>query len=154
VPRNCSHGWATWGDRWREVDWDARDAVRLRQDKALRRRFNAAGNDRVSRLDRQLTGKIDSWSIRFGLWQTLTGRYTIYPVHNRVHNIGFDGSGVHTRKGQDVNARVLTVAHPYRLEPVSEDPAILRRVARIYGGPWHKRILRELRTWLRTRGPQ
>lgn len=152
VPRNCSQCWATWADRWKLVDWDARDAAKLIHDRALRRRFNIAGNDRFDRLRRQLAGKIDSWSIRFGLWQTLAGRHTIYPVDNRVRNIGYDGSGVHTQKGQDVNATVLSDARPYRLEHVAEDPAILRRVARIYGGPWHKRLLRDLRAWMRRRG--
>jgi len=151
IPRNCSQCWATWADRWQQVDWDAKAAANLLRDPALRRRFNAAGNDRFNRLQRQIAGKIDSWSIRFGLWQTLSGRHTIYPVLNRVRNIGYDGSGVHTRSGQDVNARAPSHAWPYRLEPVTPDPAIVRHVARIYGGPWHKRVLRELRGWLRTR---
>jgi hypothetical protein len=152
IPRNCSQCWATWTDRWAEVDWEARDADKLWRDPVLRRRFNAAGNDRADRLRRQLAGKIDSWSIRFGLWQTLSGRHTIYPVENRVRNIGYDGSGVHTRGGQDVNAKALTEARPYRLEPVTEDRAVLRQVAHIYGGPWHKRVLRELLGWLRSKG--
>lgn len=151
VPRNCSQCWATWADRWREVDWNARGAPMLWQNPVLRRRFNAAGNDRADRLRRQLAGKIDSWSIRFGLWQTLSERHTIYPVHNRVRNIGYDGSGVHTRAGQDVNATMLTAARPYHLQPVAEDPAVLRRFARIYGGPWYRRILRDLITWMRLR---
>ncbi|SEK50093.1 methyltransferase domain-containing protein [Halomonas daqiaonensis] len=150
LPRNCSHGWATWADRWRAVDWDARGAAQLLNEHALRRRFNAAGNDRLDRLRRQLEGRIDSWSIRFGLWQCLAGWHTIYPVHNRVRNIGFDDSGVHTRQGQDVNACALTAARPYRLEHVAEDPAILRRVAQIYGGPWIKRTLRGVRVKFRT----
>ncbi len=151
VPRNCSHGWATWADRWQQVDWEARDATKLARDPALRRRFNAAGNDRFGRLQRQLGGKIDSWSIRFGLWQTLAGRNTIYPILNRVHNIGFDGSGVHTRSGQDVNAQALSEARPYRLQSAAPDPAIMRHVARIYGGAWHKRVWRDFRGWLRSR---
>jgi len=151
IPRNCSHGWATWVDRWQKVDWGAEDADKLSQDSALRRRFNAAGNDRFDRLQRQLAGKIDSWSIRFGLWQTLSDRFTIYPIHNRVRNIGFDGSGVHTRRGQDVNANALIKARPYRLEPVTPNPAVIRQVARAYGGRWSKRVLRDLRGWLRAR---
>lgn len=151
LPRNCSHGWATWADRWQLVDWDARDATKLMQDPLLRRRFNVAGNDRLDRLRRQLSGKIDSWSIRFGLWQTLAGRHTIYPVQNRVRNIGFDGSGVHTQKGQDVNATVLSGERRYRLEYVTPEPAVVQHVARIYSGSWPKRVLRDLRGWLRLR---
>lgn len=149
VPRNCSHGWATWADRWREVDWGATGAARIWRDAALRRWFNAAGNDRTDRLHRQLAGAIDSWSIRFGLWQTLSGRHTIYPVRNRVRNIGFDNSGAHTRHGQDVNAQALTEAQPYRLETVTENRAILRQIARIYGGSLPKRVLRDVRGRLR-----
>ena len=152
VPRNCSHGWATWGDRWREVDWEARGAIYLWRDAGMRHRFNTAGSDRLDRLRRQLNGSIDSWSIRFGLWQSLSGRVTIYPVHNRVCNIGFDGSGVHTRIGQDINADALTEARPYRLEHVNEDPIILSIVHRVYSGQWYESAYRNLRTWLLTRG--
>jgi len=151
IPRNCSHGWATWEDRWSKVDWDARDAARVWREPVLRRRFNAAGNDRLGRLLRQQEGRIDSWSIRFGLWQTLNGQNTIYPVHNRVDNIGFDGSGVHTRKGQEVNRKVLTEPHAYRLDVISECPGVLRAVSRVYSGPWYKSVFRGVRTWLRTR---
>ncbi len=148
IPRNCSHGWATWADRWRSVDWDARDAARIWREPVLRRRFNAAGNDRLGRLLRQLDGQIDSWSIRFGLWQTLSGRYTIYPVQNRVRNIGFDGSGVHTRKGEEVNSEALNEARDFHLEPVTEDHSVLRAVARVYSGPRFMRTMRGARSWL------
>ena len=154
VPRNCSQCWATWVDRWREVDWSAPDAARVFRDPALRKRFNVTGNDRTDRLRRQLAGRIDSWSIRFGLWQTLSERYTIYPVHNRVRNIGYDGSGIHTRQGQNVNDEALVAARPYQLQTVAEDPKILRRIARIYAGPWHRRVLRDLRVRVRERGRQ
>lgn len=151
LPRNCSHGWGTWADRWQRVDWEARAAAQLWRDPALRRRFSAAGNDRLDRLRRQLAGENDSWSIRFGLWQALEDRVTIYPVLNRVRNIGFDGSGVHTRAGEEVNPNRLTSAHPYRLEHTSIDPAILARVRRIYAGPLPKRLLRGLRARLLAR---
>lgn len=148
VPRNSSQGWGIWADRWRLVDWDASGAARLWRDPALRRRFNSAGNDRLGRLRRQLQGRNQSWSIRFGLWQVLSGRHTIYPVQNRVRNIGYDGSGVHTRQGENVNAAELSQVRPYLLEHVGEDRDVLRAVARIYGGAWPRRWLRELKTWV------
>ena len=105
VPRNSSQGWATWTDRWIEVDWEAKDANRIWNERALRHQLNSAGSDRADRLRRQLEGKIDSWSIRFGLFQTVTGRVTIYPARNRVQNIGYDGSGVHSGVGTPKNER-------------------------------------------------
>lgn len=144
LPRNCSHGWATWADRWREVDWTAAEADRLRREPALRRRLDSAGSDRFHRLQRQLAGNINSWSIRFGLWQVLTGRDTIYPVDNRVRNIGFDDSGVHTRRGQEVNDRIVTDA-PYVLTDPPEVPAVLEAFSRIYSGSPVRIFMRNIR---------
>lgn len=147
VPRNCSHGWATWGDRWREVDWTAADAGRLRRDKALRRRFDSAGTDRFDRLQRQLAGKINSWSIRFGLWQVLTGRCTIYPVHNRVRNIGFDNTGVHTRAGQAVNDTLARETR-YVLSDVPESDRVTKAFRRAYSGNAIASAMRSIRASL------
>lgn len=156
VPRNCSHGWATWADRWREVDWTAADADRLRRDKALRRRLDSAGTDRFDRLQRQLAGRINSWSIRFGLWQVMTGRCTIYPVHNRVRNIGFDNSGVHTKAGQAVND-TLSQESGYILENVSESDRVLKAFRRAYSGNAVSSAMRSIRASLTSklyqRGP-
>lgn len=148
VPRNCSHGWATWADRWRQVDWTAADAHRLRSDRAMRRRLNSAGSDRFDRLQRQLAGKINSWSIRFGLWQVLDGRDTIYPVTNRVRNIGFDNSGVHTRLGQEVNAVIVSEGAPYVLSDPPEMPMILKGFSRAYSGTPMRAIVYRLRSWI------
>jgi hypothetical protein len=144
VPRNCSTGWATWIDRWSEIDWDAQDAERVWRDPVLRRRLNAAGSDRLFRLYRQLQGKIDSWSIRFGLWQTMTGRLTIYPAQNRIQNIGYDGSGVHSGTGDPINDRIadeLVVVEPER---VDEDPAIVAAFRRTYSGSLLSRLRRRI----------
>jgi hypothetical protein len=147
VPRNCSHGWATWADRWREVDWTAAGADLLRRDKALRRRFDSAGTDRFDRLQRQLAGKINSWSIRFGLWQVLTGRCTIYPVHNRVRNIGFDNTGVHTRAGQAVNDTLARETR-YVLSDVPESDRVTKAFRRAYSGNAIASAMRSIRASL------
>ncbi|MEK9826290.1 MAG: hypothetical protein VW395_08465, partial [Methylotenera sp.] len=78
LPRNSSQGWATWRDRWQQVDWDATSGYKLLNcNYSLRKKFNLSGSDRFDRLRRQLEGKIDSWSIRFGLWQFLNNLNTV-----------------------------------------------------------------------------
>lgn len=144
VPRNCSHGWATWADRWREVDWTMSEAWKLQQDRALRRRFHLAGSDRYDRLQRQLAGKINSWSIRFGLWQFLSGRDTIYPSANHIRNIGFDNSGTHTRSGEEIND-ALGDRRQWTLADVEVHPGILAGFRRAYSGPPLARLGRYLR---------
>lgn len=146
VPRNCSTGWATWADRWREVDWTAADAPRLYRDRAFRKRFNAAGSDRVDRLRRQMQGTVSSWSIRFGLWQTATGRETIFSATNRLTNTGYDGSGVNTRAGDEINQAFDIEGRPYRIEAVDVDPAVLRAFSHAYSGSRLSQMVRALRT--------
>lgn len=148
VPRNCSHGWGTWADRWRQVDWSASGVDKLQRHWGLRRQFNRAGADRYGRLRHQLDGRIDSWSIRFGLWQFLAGMYTIYPTTNRIRNIGFDGTGVHCGVGSVTNDAIPAQAIPYKLEKVDEDPRICAEFHRAYSGRLHRRIARSMRDLL------
>ena len=146
VPRNSSQGWGTWADRWQRVDWDAKEATRLWREYALSRRFNLAGSDRVDRLRRQLAGQIDSWSIRFGLWQLLEGRYTIYPVDNRIKNIGYDGSGVHSGVSVSKNELIIEAQQPYTLSFPPENRAVLGAFRRTYSGSLPRRLVRHFRT--------
>lgn len=145
VPRNCSTGWATWADRWREVDWTAADAPRLYRDPAFRKRFNAAGSDRVDRLRRQMQGTVSSWSIRFGLWQAASGRDTIFSSVNRLVNSGYDGSGVNTRAGEAINPTFRPEGSPYVLEAVDTSPKVLAGFHRVYSGSLLARFRRYLR---------
>lgn len=147
VPRSCSTGWATWSDRWREVDWTAADAAQLYRDPAFRRRFNAAGSDRLDRLRRQMAGTFSSWSIRFGLWQTATDRDTIFSTVNRLTNTGYDGSGVNTKGGEAVNAEFDAAGRPYVLTPVEVSPAVLAAFHQAYSGSLAARLRRAVRNW-------
>jgi hypothetical protein len=145
VPRNCSTGWATWADRWREVDWTGADAARLYRDPAFRKRFNAAGSDRLDRLRRQMEGTVSSWSIRFGLWQAASGRDTIFSSVNRLVNSGYDGSGVNTKAGEAINPDFRAEGSAYRLEAVETSSAILAGFRRVYSGSPLARLRRFLR---------
>lgn len=155
VARNSSQGWGTWIERWREVDWLAREAGRLASDRRLRRGFDATGSDRYARLLRQLDGRIDSWSIRFGLWQFLTGRSTIYPAVNRICNIGYDGTGVHSGTGQPKNSTIREEPIPYSLSYAAASRAIDKAFHKTYSGSMLSRLKRELGTvfgrWARLR---
>lgn len=144
LPRNASHGWATWADRWRAVDWEVAGYAAFRRDLAARRRFDRAGVDRARRLDREMAGRAQSWSIRFGFWQFEAGRLTVYPRDNRIINIGGDGSGVHGARGFPFNTDMGEGPRPFRLGPVSEDPSVVRAAARLYGGGRARRLARHI----------
>ncbi|PGK34790.1 sugar transferase [Bacillus anthracis] len=94
--RGCSWGWATWKNRWDQVDWDVKDYVEFKSSRRLKNRFNRGGRDMANMLDSQMEGIIDSWAIRWCYTQSRRNLLTVYPVKSRVKNIGLDGSGTHS----------------------------------------------------------
>ncbi|MEM0906053.1 MAG: sugar transferase [Pseudomonadota bacterium] len=144
LPRNGSHGWATWSDRWGAVDWTLKGYDTFRTDRAARRRFDRAGSDRSRRLDREVAGRANSWSIRFGFWQDQAEKLTVYPRDNRIINLGGDGSGVHGAKGFKFNTMELEDPKPFKLAPVREDQRVVDAAARLYGGGPARRFVRRL----------
>lgn len=149
--RNSSQGWGTWSRVWDGVDWAAAGAERLATDRALRCAFNREGTDRYDRLRRQLAGRIDSWSIRFGLSMFLRGMGTVYPAVNRIANTGYDGSGIHSGVGTPKNQAIAEAT--YTLMPLAIHPDIQRAFRRTYSGPLQGRMLRAaLAVWPRLAG--
>ncbi|EJQ64902.1 glycosyltransferase [Bacillus mycoides] len=94
--RGCSWGWATWKNRWDQVDWDVKDYAEFKSSRHLKNRFNRGGRDMANMLDSQMEGIIDSWAIRWCYTQSKRNLLTVYPVKSRVKNIGLDGSGTHS----------------------------------------------------------
>ncbi|MFA2690488.1 glycosyltransferase [Bacillus mycoides] len=94
--RGCSWGWATWKNRWDQVDWDVKDYAEFKSSRRLKNRFNRGGRDMANMLDSQMEGIIDSWAIRWCYTQSKRNLLTVYPVKSRVKNIGLDGSGTHS----------------------------------------------------------
>ena len=64
--RSCSSAWATWADRWEDVDWELKHIGDFYRNTALIRKLNADGGDRFLRLYRQTQAGGSSWSVRFG----------------------------------------------------------------------------------------
>ena len=140
LPRNSSLGWATWHDRWAEVDWEVRDFAAFSADRTARAAFDACGADRYDRLRRQMESDAQSWSIRFGYWQSRHGRSTIYPAVSRLKHIGYDGSGTHSGDGAGLNDSVADHAIPFALTLPDVDPRIMRQFRRLYSGALPTRI--------------
>ena len=125
--RACSHGWATWSDRWDSVDWEVKDFTKLSRSLVKRYRFNRGGNDLYRMLRHQMRGERNSWAIRFCYSQSKQERYTIYPSKTLVKNIGFDGSGTHCQDlGRENNVgTVLALNKPVLVDP-QPDKKVLR----------------------------
>jgi hypothetical protein len=94
-PRASSWTWATWKNRWQNVDWKIKDFESFKIDKDIQKKFNSGGEDMSKMLINQKEGKIDSWAIRWCYHHFKNDAYCIYPIKSYVDNIGLDGSGVH-----------------------------------------------------------
>ena len=95
--RSCSCSWATWKDRWENVDWELKDFSEFCKNPGLIKKLNSNGNDRFMRLYRQTRGNGSSWSVRFGAHLVKNDWLTVYPRYSYIKNIGCDESGVHSK---------------------------------------------------------
>ncbi len=88
--RSSSWGWATWKNRWDEVDWEVSDYQTFANNVHLKSSFNAMGSDLSSMLTRQMEGKINSWAIRWCYSQFKLDKFSVFPVISKIENIGFN----------------------------------------------------------------
>jgi len=96
LPFTTSWGWATWKRAWDSFDLEATGWEQLKTDKKLRFQFNLDNSyDYYSMLEKQMTGRIDSWAIRW-YWSVFQhDGLVLYPPLSLIENIGFDGTGTH-----------------------------------------------------------
>jgi hypothetical protein len=96
LPFISSWGWATWRRSWEYFDPQATGWEVLQADKETRSRFDLNDSfDYSDMLEKQMTGKLDSWAIRW-YWSVFKNHgLTLFPPVSHVRNIGFDGSGSH-----------------------------------------------------------
>ncbi len=139
--RLSSWGWATWKDRWEQVDWNVSDYDKLKASKELQKKFCRGGGDLYPMLQAQMDGKIDSWAIRWNYAASMRDKLTIYPKHGLISNDGFDGSGIHS----GLNAPKSTMengSEKVRFEHVEPDPKITREFYLMHTDTLDKKIKR------------
>ena len=95
--RTFSWGWATWKDRWFDIDWEISDYKGFLDNRKLQIEFNRGGDDLCRMLKKQMNKEIDSWAIRFCYHQYRKDRLTVTPTISKVRNIGFNKEGTHTK---------------------------------------------------------
>lgn len=132
--RSCSWGWATWKDRWLNVDWDPQAIKFFYQKPALIKKLNENGSDRFLRLYRQTKGNSSSWSVRFGAHLIKNGLYTIYPRYSYIKNIGCDESGIHSKSedSEKVKVDITKAIKDPEIKKVEVDTRIQKKMKKFY----------------------
>ena len=89
-------GWATWKRGWDLFEKDGSKLLTELKSKHLQSEFNYQDTyDYIGMLKDQISGKNNSWAIRWYASAFLKNKLTLYPARSLVQNIGFDGSGTH-----------------------------------------------------------
>lgn len=117
-----SWGWATWKDIWNQADWQVIDYSFFKKDRILRGKFDMQQEGISDMLDKQMSGKVDSWAVRWDYYFFKKGLWTIYPYSSKVVNCGFDGSGVHcgVQEG-NLKERIREVSYSFQKLAECED---------------------------------
>jgi hypothetical protein len=95
-----SWGWATWNRAWRTFDQTAAGWEDLYRNEHLRSAFNQNDSFPLSNmLLEQMTGKSDSWAVRWFWTVFRSGGLTLSPPRSLIRNIGFDDTATHNTMG-------------------------------------------------------
>lgn len=93
--RSHSWSWATWKDRWENIDWEVKDYDELISNKELQKSFCEYGSDMIRMLKGWKTGVNSSWYVRFNYSMHKQGRYAVCPIISLVRNEGFSADATH-----------------------------------------------------------
>ena len=146
--RSCSWTWATWADRWKNVDWELKHIDDFYKSPKLIKKLNSNGSDRFMRLYRQTKGNGSSWSVRFGAHLVKNDLITVYPRFSYNSNIGCDESGVHSKTDDAEKMRVdLSKAIE---NPILTDVEIDKRIQKIMKKHYSYGFVSEMKKFIAT----
>ncbi len=92
-----SWGWGTWERAWKYFRPDAAALwSELDQQEKLYHFDLNGSNTFVRHLERNITGEIDTWAIKWLASVYLKEGFCLCPRQSLIQNIGFDGSGTHS----------------------------------------------------------
>lgn len=96
--RASSWGWGTWKEKWESIDWKVKEYKKFRRNPLKQIQFMRGGSDMPRMLKSQMTGRIDSWAIRWCFDQFLKDQFTVFPSTSKVVSIGFGANATHTKR--------------------------------------------------------
>ncbi len=96
--RASSLGWATWKDRWENIDWEIIDYPDFVRNKKSQRDFNKGGQDLTRMLKKQMKGEINSWAIRWCYNQFKSKQISVYAKKSKIEHIGFGSTATNLNK--------------------------------------------------------
>lgn len=114
-------GWATWRRGWSLFEADGQTLLKELELKRLTNEFDFNGSFAYTQmLKDQISGKNNSWAIRWYASAFLNNMYTLYPAKSLVAHIGFD-QGTHCTGGKNVIAISNKPINLNKISPIVEN---------------------------------
>jgi len=140
-----SWGWATWNRAWKNFNPDIDDLIG-QFSKPQIKEFSIEGTMNFwKQMQEFKDGKNNSWAIRWYASVFLKGGLTLNPSRSLIHNIGHDGSGVHSNK-EDIYqvhlAQQLVQFFPSEITENKEAYAAIKQFLRNRKGSFLQRVKR------------
>lgn len=126
-------GWATWKRAWSLYQADGNLLLQEIKQRGAEREFDFDNSyPYVQMLKDQISGKNDSWAIRWYASAFLHNKLCLYPGHSLIQNIGNDGSGTHAGTTNQFNSSLKN--QPLLVQPIlpEEDEEAKQKVIRFF----------------------
>lgn len=125
-----SCGWGTWAGAWKLLEPSVERLVD-RFDEANKSYLNLDGAyDFWNHLEKNLTGELKTWAIRWYASVVLNKGLGLYPSISLIENIGFDGTGTHCEKTAKFDVQTRTGPIFEFSDVIEENPLALKRIKR------------------------
>lgn len=95
--RASSIGWGSWLNRWSPIDWSVKGYNKFKWDIFRQINFMRGGTDLPRILRSQMNGKIDSWAIRWNLYESSLNMLSVIPAKSKVNHTGMGPEATHVK---------------------------------------------------------
>jgi hypothetical protein len=134
-------GWATWKRGWDLFEYDSEKLLTTILESDLSFEFDFGGNYPFTRmLQDQLTGKVDSWAIRWYATAFIHHKLTLYPGNSLVYHAGNDLTGTNYTDDNILDVELYMKPVPVSEIAVEESTAARTAVSRFFEKNYKKNI--------------
>lgn len=119
-------GWATWADRWMQVDWDVNLFDEVRKQPAMIEAFRRIEYGEYDALIHQQAIGQNVWSVRFSFAHFVNHAVSICPIVSYINHIGWDSEATNAKGSSQWNFERLADKKETRLlDVLYEDKRII-----------------------------
>lgn len=120
-------GWATWADRWNQVDWEIKDFATVMNNPQMIQAFRRAEHCQYDELVRVHINNVNLWAAKFAFAHFVNHAVSICPIVSYINHIGWGAEGTNATGGASQWAfeRLADNANIRLLDVLYEDSRII-----------------------------